>query len=379
MAAGLMQRRLPLLGLTLSVSLVGCLVACSPTASSLPSGPVAVASPSPSASRGVPSFIPLMPAPSPTFLTYRVKAGDSLESIARRFSTTGRSIAYWNRAIYPSLDPDSPGYAPNQIAIGWALVLIPGETVDPSELPEASPSQSPGPGQSTLAGTKPGPSPSASPGGTAGTASLLRSHGPRTSRQIALTFDMGGRLDPAVDIMDWLVANQVKATIFPTGQMSTTPIGKQVLALLKGHPELFAVGNHTYDHPELTGLTATQVKSQLTRAEGVIAPLAGRTTRPFFRPPFGSQNATILSAAGAAGWKYTMIWDVDTIDWRPTSDGGPSADDIVAKILSRAQGGSIVLMHLGGYNTLEALPAVLHGLSELGLEPVKLDAWFPAR
>jgi peptidoglycan/xylan/chitin deacetylase (PgdA/CDA1 family) len=66
------------------------------------------------------------------------------------------------------------------------------------------------------------------------------------------------------------------------------------------------------------------------------------------------------------------MWDIDTIDWRPTVDGGPTARDIEARVLSRVQGGSIVLMHLGGYNTLEALPAIVDGLRAKGLEPVTL-------
>jgi peptidoglycan/xylan/chitin deacetylase (PgdA/CDA1 family) len=363
------------------LGLMLCLSACSPVARSSPSPPLTGTGGSPSPSGGPPSFIPLSPAPSPTFMTYTVKAGDSLEGIARRFSTTGRSIAYWNRATYPNLDPDSPRYEPNRIQVGWALLLIPGQTVDPSDLPDSSaaPSSRPSPSPAARPSptSAPSPRPSASPGGSTAGASLLRSHGPRSSGQVALTFDMGGRLDPALDIMNWLIANEVKATIFPTGQMGATPIGKQVLALVKAHPELFALGNHTFDHPDLTGLSAAQVRSELTRAESVIAPLAGRTTKPFFRPPYGAQNGSVLAAAGAAGWRYTVMWDVDTIDWRPTSDGGPTADDIVAKVVSRAQGGSIVLMHLGGYNTLAALPGVLHGATELGLEPVKLDAWFP--
>ena len=66
------------------------------------------------------------------------------------------------------------------------------------------------------------------------------------------------------------------------------------------------------------------------------------------------------------------MWDIDTIDWRPTSDGGPTALEIEAKVLSRVQGGSIVLMHLGGYNTRAALPAIVDGLRAKGLEPVTL-------
>jgi peptidoglycan/xylan/chitin deacetylase (PgdA/CDA1 family) len=67
-----------------------------------------------------------------------------------------------------------------------------------------------------------------------------------------------------------------------------------------------------------------------------------------------------------------ILWDVDTIDWRTTVDGGPTADDIVAKVVSKALGGSIVLMHLGGWHTLEALPGLLAGLQTLGLTPVTL-------
>ena len=63
------------------------------------------------------------------------------------------------------------------------------------------------------------------------------------------------------------------------------------------------------------------------------------------------------------------MWDVDTIDWRPISDGGPTADDIVAKVVSRAEGGSIVLMHDGGgprSETLAALPQVIDTLRARG-------------
>ena len=109
---------------------------------------------------------------------------------------------------------------------------------------------------------------------------------------------------------------------------------------------------------------------QLT--EAAIAPLAGRTTKPYFRPPYGAQNAAVRAAVGAAGWRWTVLWDVDTIDWRATADGGPTADGIVAKVSANAQGGSIVLMHLGGYETLAALPRVVDALRSRGLEPVTL-------
>ena len=94
---------------------------------------------------GSPSFVRPTPRPSPTFQLYEVVAGDTLTSIARQFGTTARSIAYWNRARYPSLDPDSAMYQPGLIKVGWFLLVIPTAVVDEDELPEPAPTPSPSP------------------------------------------------------------------------------------------------------------------------------------------------------------------------------------------------------------------------------------------
>jgi LysM domain-containing protein len=102
--------------------------------------PVASTAASPAAgSSAPPSFVRPTPNPSPTFLVYEVRAGDTLLSIARLFGTTGRSIAYWNRDRYPSLDPDSATYEPDRIRVGWTLLLIPTEVVAEDELPDPTP------------------------------------------------------------------------------------------------------------------------------------------------------------------------------------------------------------------------------------------------
>jgi len=81
--------------------------------------------------------------PQPSFLVYTVVKGDSLGSISKRFGTSARSIAYWNRATYPSLDPESSAYKPNYIALGWVLLLIPRHEVDPENLPTLPPTGAP--------------------------------------------------------------------------------------------------------------------------------------------------------------------------------------------------------------------------------------------
>jgi hypothetical protein len=90
----------------------------------------ATPTPTPSGPTPSPSFVRPTPTPLPTFLSYVVKAGDTLTSIAKAHGTTARSLAFWNRTTYPSLDPDSPSYDPNRIAIGWVLLLVPDVEID---------------------------------------------------------------------------------------------------------------------------------------------------------------------------------------------------------------------------------------------------------
>ena len=91
-----------------------------------------------------PSFVRPTPTPLPPFVVYVVRSGDTLSSIAKAFGTKAQSVAYWNRATYPSLDPESSRYDPNTIKVGWALQVIPNAEVDPEDLPPArTPSPTP--------------------------------------------------------------------------------------------------------------------------------------------------------------------------------------------------------------------------------------------
>ena len=149
-----MRHRDPIGGLlvAIAIALAILLAACVPEPTNRPSQ-VAGASarstatpiPTPPGPTPTPSFVRPTPTPQPTFLIYTVVAGDTLVAIARRFNTSGRSIAYWNRATYPSLDPDSAGYNPNYLKLGWTLLLIPDKEVDPENLPPGRETPSPSP------------------------------------------------------------------------------------------------------------------------------------------------------------------------------------------------------------------------------------------
>jgi peptidoglycan/xylan/chitin deacetylase (PgdA/CDA1 family) len=206
------------------------------------------------------------------------------------------------------------------------------------------------------------------------------------TNRVALTFDMGGRMTPAVKILNLLIANNVCATIFPTGAISQTAEGQAALAVVKAHPELFEVGNHTMHHCDLVhggggapgaadaafcaalkpSPTEAEVKAELTSAATLITLQTGMTTVPLYRAPYGTSNLTVRTWAAEAGWTKHVKWDVDTIDWKSVASGGPTAREITLKVVNTAKSGSIVLMHLGGYQTLDALQSMIDGLRSRG-------------
>jgi peptidoglycan/xylan/chitin deacetylase (PgdA/CDA1 family) len=206
-----------------------------------------------------------------------------------------------------------------------------------------------------------------------------------TDPQIALTFDMGGRMTPAVGIMERLILDRVCATIFPTGDAASTTEGRAVMALIKGHPELFEISNHTQNHCNLRDggegsacpidpPTTEQIQAELLDADAVFSSLAGKTGIPYWRPPYGAHDARVRAAAAAINYTKTIMWDIDTIDWKATADGGPTAGSMITKVTTNARTGSIVLMHLGGYHTFDALPAMVSRLRAAGLQPSTISA-----
>jgi len=187
-----------------------------------------------------------------------------------------------------------------------------------------------------------------------------------TSKVVALTFDDGADGANTNKILDILAKNNVKATFFLTGSGANNHPQYIKNIAAKGHQ----LGNHSYTHPDFTKLTATQMKSELDRTEALIKSLTGKTTKPIFRAPFGAVNSTVLNGVGAAGYGYTIQWNIDTIDWK-----GLTASQINTKVQTNIKPGSIVLMHTGAGapGTPLALPTMISQLKAKGYKFVTVS------
>jgi peptidoglycan/xylan/chitin deacetylase (PgdA/CDA1 family)/LysM repeat protein len=374
------MRAMRLAALAGVIVLAGCGATASPSAPASDQPPIAASPtgavrPTPSPDATTTPSVTASPAPtaSPAGTTYVVVAGDTLSSIAVRFATTVAQLQAWNGGRYPSLADD-----PSAIAVGWTLVVAGEPGVTPRPTPAATPAPTPPPaGSGCTAGNRV----------AAGSAQTFYAI-PNAGHAVALTFDMGGRMDPAVEIMNFLVANEVCATIFATGVMSETPQGEEVMAIIREHPELFEIANHTMYHCDLArggggspttapcqtnGAPADFIRRELTDAEAVLRAGTGQQPQPYWRPPYGSVNAAVINAAASVGYTTTFMWDIDTIDWKPTSQGGPSAEQIAAKVVGNAGDGSNVLFHLGGYETLDALRLIVPAMRDQGYQLTSLS------
>ena len=331
-----------------------------------PPGPSASAGgASPTASPTVTAAPPSMSAsPAPTAASlagrYVVQPGDSLFSIARTFAVSVDQLVAWNADRYPSLLAD-----PGRFEAGWELLVAGDPTATPPIVatPRPSPAATPATG-GCVAGTRP----------DSDARRVIRSVG--DERALALTFDMGGRVEPAVAIVELLISQRVCATLFLTGDAAQTAAGQDVLALVRARPDLLEFGNHTQRHCNLRDggggggcpagrPSATFIADELTRAAAAMA-AGGQDPAPYWRPPYGAYDDGVLAAASDAGYGTTVLWTVDSLDWRPESDGGPTTAGLTRRVVDGATPGGIVPMHLGGWNTLEALPAIIGELRAAG-------------
>ncbi len=180
-----------------------------------------------------------------------------------------------------------------------------------------------------------------------------------SSKVVALTFDDCYSSSNVNAILSILQANGIKATFFIVGDAAANS-PSIVRAIDNAGME---IGNHSYTHASYTSLSYSSMQNDLSRTENVISSITGESTRPLFRPPGGAYNSSVLSAVGDAGYSRTIMWNIDTNDWR-----GYSASYIYSTVVNNISPGSIVLMHAlsTAPNTKYALQDIIDTLTSRG-------------
>lgn len=194
-------------------------------------------------------------------------------------------------------------------------------------------------------------------------ANVVLRAGAGKGRLVALTFDDGPGPYTAAVVRELRRLN-APATFFEIG-FEISGYRKLVANMVHWG---FVIGDHTWNHPQLTSLSSRLVTNQIVSTKNLITKVTG-TPPLFMRPPYGAQDARVRTLAGRLGL-VTTLWSIDTRDW-----SRPGVSAIVVSAL-HARPGMIVLMHDGGGDrseTVRAIPAVVRGLRARGYHLVTLS------
>ncbi len=181
-------------------------------------------------------------------------------------------------------------------------------------------------------------------------------------KQIALTFDAGWEYETTIPLLNMLDRYQIKATFFLRANWikDNPDLAKEIKN--RGH----SIQNHSLTHPHMTEISREAIEKEFQDSTTIFKNTLG-ITPTLFRPPFGEYSDLVLDVAGKAGYPYTIMWSIDTIDWADTIRGETvDTNFIVNKVLNNATNQDIVLMHIAYQKTVDALPKIIETLKDRG-------------
>jgi peptidoglycan/xylan/chitin deacetylase (PgdA/CDA1 family) len=172
---------------------------------------------------------------------------------------------------------------------------------------------------------------------------------------VALSFD-DGPSRYTEQLVDILVKSGVAANFLFIGQN----VSHYPEAVRYADEHGMPVGNHSWDHSDLTANSAEENRNNLARANQSLEQLiAGPVT--IFRPPYGAVNKQLAGEAGRQHLKV-LLWNRDPEDWK-----ADSPEQILNYFYNTEPSGGIYLLHEKSI-TVKVLPEIITYLKGKGLK-----------
>lgn len=181
-------------------------------------------------------------------------------------------------------------------------------------------------------------------------------------RCIALTFDDGPG-PHTKQLLDTLAKTGSKATFFVLGPN----VASQPELIKRMAKEGHQIGNHSWNHPQLSRLSSKKVLSEIERTSAEVKKITGHGTNGI-RPPYGDFNKSVRKTLSNVPDGEIILWSVDTLDWKTRSTA-----KTIASVKKEARPGAIVLMHDIHKPTVDAVPAIVKYLRDEGYTLVTVD------
>ncbi len=161
---------------------------------------------------------------------------------------------------------------------------------------------------------------------------IFRGHPKKEMVALMINVSWGEEYIP--EILNILNEQKVKATFFIEGRWAKENTNLVKMIDEQGH----AIGNHAYNHPDMARLSNQENADQIIQTNNVIEAIIGKTPK-WFAPPSGSYTDDVVEAAHHLNME-TILWTVDTIDWR-----NPSVSVMINRVITNIHPGAMILMH----------------------------------
>jgi peptidoglycan/xylan/chitin deacetylase (PgdA/CDA1 family) len=178
---------------------------------------------------------------------------------------------------------------------------------------------------------------------------------------VALTFD-DGPSQYTLRLTRALRRLHARATFFDVGsRIAYWP------AAVRAQARVGELGNHTWSHPHLAGLSPVDVRRELDWTQWTIGRTVDAVPR-FFRPPYEQATSDIDLLARSFGL-LDIRWSADSGDSRP----GRTPAAVVRAATAGLRPGAIILFHDPHPSTPAVAAAVVRAARREGLRPVTVS------
>ena len=177
--------------------------------------------------------------------------------------------------------------------------------------------------------------------------------------KIALTFDDGPHPSCTPLLLDGLKERGVKVTFFVIG----LNVERYPELVKREYEEGHIVGNHTYNHVEITRIDSVKAKEEIEKTSQAVERITGRPTE-YMRPPFGAWQKDLEKEMNV----IPVLWTVDPLDWTTENE-----DEIVNKVVTDVRENDMILLHDCYKSSVHAALRIIDLLRKEGYEFVTVD------
>ena len=178
-------------------------------------------------------------------------------------------------------------------------------------------------------------------------------------KKLAITFDDGPHPQYTEELLDGLKKRGIKATFFVTGEHAN--LHEDIIKRMnkEGH----RIGNHTYNHLQLSSENQEQYKQEIITTNNVLKEITGKET-VYIRPPYGVWDKQLEEELNM----IPVLWTVDSLDW--CSD---NSSDVFQRVIKDVKENDIILMHDYYDTSVTAALAIVDELLAQGYTFVTVD------